>query len=146
MAEVYLWVKSAHIVSFVAWMAAIFYLPRLYVYHADAKIGSELSETLKVMERKLLRVIMNPAMILTWGFGIWLVVLTGVGAPGGERWIHVKIGFVLLMTLFHAYLARIRRQFEQDKNTRSSKFYRGINEIPTILLIIIVLLAVVRPI
>ncbi len=145
MAEIYLWVKSAHIVAFVAWMAALFYLPRLFVYHADAKIGSELSETLKVMERRLLRVIMNPAMILTWGFGIWLVVITGVGAPGGEQWIHVKIGFVLLLSLFHAFLARTRRIFDEDKNTHSAKFFRGINEIPTILLIIIVLLAVVKP-
>lgn len=123
----------------------MFYLPRLFVYHAGAEKGSELSETLKVMERKLLRIIINPAMIATWVFGIWLVVLTGYGAPGTGYWLHAKVALVLFMSALHGYLSRQRRQFAKDENTKSAKFYRMLNEVPTILFVGIVLLAVLKP-
>lgn len=145
MEHLYLWVKAFHIIAFTAWMAGLFYLPRLYVYHVGAKPDSELSETLKIMERKLLRVIMNPAMIVTWALGIWLVVITGAGAPGAGGWIHAKIGLVLILSGFHGFLAATRKRFAQNQNTRSERFYRAINEVPTVILIAIVLLAVLKP-
>lgn len=141
----YFWLKALHIISFTAWMAGMFYLPRLFVYHADAKVGSELSETFKIMERRLLRIIMNPAMILTWIFGISLVIHTGAGAPGAGAWIHAKLALVLIMSGLHGFLAKCRKDFERDGNTRSAKFYRLLNEVPTVLLIGIVFLAVFKP-
>ncbi len=141
-ADLYLLAKALHIISFTAWMAGMFYLPRLFVYHAGAQIGSELSETLKVMERRLLRIIINPAMILTFGFGIWLMVMTQAWTGG---WFHAKVTLLLLMTAFHGFCARWRKQFARDANTHSAKFYRRINEIPTLLLIGIVFLAVMKP-
>lgn len=143
LSEYYLWLKALHIILVVSWMAGLFYLPRLFVYHAEASAGSELSETFKVMERKLLRVIMNPAMIATWTFGILMVV----AAPGllQQGWLHAKFTLVVLMTVFHHALALWRKKFLADQNTRSHKFYRKINEVPTVLLILIVILAVVKP-
>ena len=139
----YEWIKALHIISMVAWMAGIFYLPRLYVYHASAASGSELSETLKVMERRLLRAIMNPAMISTFVFGIWMLTLI----PGylSELWMQVKLACIFFMAGFHGFLARWRRQFIADSNPHSERFYRIVNEIPTILLIIIVVMTVVQP-
>jgi putative membrane protein len=135
--------KALHIISVISWMAGMLYLPRLFVYHADADKGSELSETLKIMERKLLRIIINPAMILTFIFGGLMVwerpELLQLG------WMHAKITMVLLMTGFHGFLARWRKQFVKDQNTRSSKFYRRVNEVPTVLMIIIVILVVMKP-
>jgi putative membrane protein len=140
-ADLYLIVKSLHIISFTAWMAGLFYLPRLYIYHVRAARGGELSETLKVMERRLLRFIMNPAMFLTFGFGLWLIAMTG--ADGG--WIHAKMLLVLLMAGFHGFCAVTRKKFERDQNLRSEKFFRIANEVPTVLLIGIVFLAVLKP-
>jgi putative membrane protein len=142
-ADYYLLAEALHIISVIAWMSGIFYLPRLYVYHADAAKGSELSETLKVMERKLLRYIMNPAMILTLIFGLWLAVTTEAWATGG--WFHMKMTLVFFMFGFHGACAKWRKDFANDTNTRSAKFYRIMNEVPTVLMIGIVLLAVLKP-
>lgn len=139
----YLWVKSLHIIAVISWMAGIFYLPRLFVYHADAEKGSELSETLKIMERKLLRIIMNPAMVVTWLAGGCL--LWANPSVMEQGWMHAKILLVVLMTVFHHMLGRFRKRFLVDENIQSHKFYRKINEIPTILMIVIVILVVVRP-
>ena len=142
--DIYPWVKSLHIISVIAWMAGMLYLPRLYVYHADAEIGSDKSETFKIMERRLLRGIINPSMIMTFIFGILLL-----GTPGivhfADLWIWLKLALVFLMTGFHAYLSRWRRAFEADKNIRPATFYRRVNEIPTVLMIGIVILVVVKP-
>ena len=138
----YEWLKALHVISVIAWMAGMLYLPRLYVYHADAKPGSELSETFKVMERRLLRAIINPAMIAAWVFGLWLA---WAGNHWGEGWFHGKLALLLLMQIVHACLARWRRQFAADANTHSARFYRFMNEVPTLLLIGIVILAIVKP-
>jgi len=118
----------------------MFYLPRLFVYHASAKTGSELSETLKVMERKLLRIIINPAMIATFIFGIMLII---IAKPTG-MWFHSKMLLVIFMTVIHGYLAVCRKKFAADANTHSAKFYRILNEVPTVLFIIIILLVVIK--
>ena len=140
-----LWIKALHIITMVTWMAGIFYLPRLFAYHADVKIGSETSELFKIMERRLLRIIINPAMVATWIFGIALVINTGAGVPGGGAWLHVKLLLVLAMSGLHGFLAVCRKKFERDANTRSAKFYRILNEVPTVLLVGIVLLVVFKP-
>ena len=142
-ADTYLLLKALHIISFTAWMAGMFYLPRLFVYHVDAPKGGELSETLKVIERKLLRFIINPAMILTLIFGMWLVVITQAWATGG--WFHAKATLLVLLFGFHGMCARWRKDFAKDANTKSAKFYCWANEVPTLLLIGIVLLAVLKP-
>ena len=139
----YEWIKALHVISMVAWMAGMFYLPRLYVYHTGAEAGSELSETLKVMERRLLRAIINPAMIATFVFGIWMLVL--VPDHLSEPWMHVKLACLVLMTGFHGALSRWRRQFAADSNKHSERFYRIANEVPTILLIVIVIMVIVKP-
>ena len=145
MDNLYLWVKALHIISFTAWLAGMFYLPRLFAYHAEQEKGSQTSELFKVMERRLLKVIMNPAMIFTWIFGVWLVVITGYGGPGTGGWIHAKIVLVLAMSGLHGYLSARVKAFAADKNTKDGKFYRIINEVPTVLLIGIVFLAVLKP-
>lgn len=139
----YEWVKALHIMSVVAWMAGMFYLPRLYVYHADAEVGSDKSETFKIMERRLLRGIINPAMVATFIFGIWMLIL--VPDYLSEPWMHVKLACVVLMTGFHGFLSRWRRDFVEDRNRRSARFYKIANEIPTVLLVIIVIMVVVKP-
>jgi putative membrane protein len=138
----YLWLKALHILSFTAWMAGMFYLPRLFVYHAEAKPGSETSETFKTMEYRLLRYITTPAMIATLVFGIWLAV---EGNFWKAPWLHAKLTLVVLMLGVHGFLAGTVRRFGKDANTRSAKFYRIINEAPTVLLIGIVLLVVLKP-
>ncbi len=132
-------------VAVVAWMAGLFYLPRLFVYHADAKPGSELSETFKVMERRLLKAIMTPAMLASWGLG--LVIAFGYRSVDwtGDHWFHVKLLLVGALTLFHMLLGRWCREFAQDANMRSARYYRIANEVPTVLLIGIVIMVVVRP-
>jgi putative membrane protein len=142
LAPYYPWLKAVHVVAVIAWMAGIFYLPRLFVYHAESAPGSEKSETFKVMERRLLRAIMNPAMIATWLFGI-LVAFAGDWwtAP----WLHAKLVLVLVMSGFHGWLARCRRDFERDANRHPSRIYRIANEVPTLLMILIVILVVVKP-
>jgi len=140
--DLYDWLKAFHIIAVIAWMAGMLYLPRLYVYHAAAKPGSELSETFKVMERRLLRGILNPAMIAAWAFGLSLAFL---GHHWGEAWFHAKLALLLLMQLIHAAYARWRRQFAGDANRHGQGFYSIANEIPTLLLVAIVLLAVLKP-
>lgn len=139
----YLWIKALHIISVIAWMAGLLYLPRLFVYHVDAKKGSVQSETFKVMERRLLKLIMNPAMIAAWVFGgLMLYANTALFSSG---WIHAKLTLVVLMTGFHHALLAWLKKFAKDENTKSTKFYRFANEVPTLLMIAIVLLAVVKP-
>ncbi len=140
----YPWIKAAHIVAVMAWMAGMLYLPRLYVYHATAAIGSELSETLKTMERRLLRAIINPAMIASYLFGGLLLLVPGV-VEWGAGWIYAKLAAVAALTYVHHWLARRRQDFAADRNVRSAKFYRLANEIPTLLLIAIVVLVTVKP-
>jgi len=137
-----LWLKSLHVIAVIAWFAGLFYLPRLFVYHAGAAPGSELSETLKVMERRLLRLIMNPAMIVVWVTGPWLAWWQGVYTDG---WFLAKFTLVVLLTGFHHALALWRKAFAQDRNPRSERFYRVANEVPTVLLIGIVILVIVKP-
>lgn len=137
-----LWLKALHIMAVIAWMAGLFYLPRLYVYHADAKAGSELSETFKVMEQRLLRIIMNPAMLLVWLTGPALASMQGVLSEG---WFLAKMLLVVVMTGFHMALAKWRKEFAADANTRPGKFYRMANEFPTLVMAAIVLLVVLKP-
>lgn len=143
--EYYLIIKALHIISFTCWMAGMFYLPRLFVYHAHAAVGSELSETLKVMERKLLRFIMNPAMIATWVFGVWLVIITGAGSPGTGGWMHAKFVLVLILSGLHGMLSAQRKRFARDENTKSARYFRWLNEAPTAVFLGIVLLVVLKP-
>ena len=143
--DAYPWIKSAHIVSMVAWMAGLLYLPRLYVYHSMAPSGSHRSEIFKVMERRLQKGIMTPAMVATWGFGLVLVGTPGV-VDWRTGWIWAKLSLVLGLTMFHALLSRWRKAFSAERNRRhSTRFFRMINELPTLALIAIVVLVVVKP-
>ncbi|MFT5703721.1 MAG: putative membrane protein [Rickettsiales bacterium] len=142
MENTYLIVKSLHIISVISWMAGLLYLPRIFVYHTKAKIGSELDTTLQVMERKLLRFIMNPAMILSFIFGFWLIHFIGFSSGG---WLHAKILLVLILAGFHGFLSKCRKNFASGNNKKSDKFYRIANEVPTLLMIAIVLLVVIKP-
>jgi putative membrane protein len=139
----YKWIEALHIISVISWMAGMLYLPRLYVYHASAKKGSELSETLKIMERRLLRFIINPAMIASYIFGIWMLTIRPelLHMP----FFQIKLTSVLGLQITHALLARYRRAFANDRNAHSAKFFRVLNEAPTILMIIIVIMAIVHP-
>jgi protoporphyrinogen IX oxidase len=137
-----LWLRALHVIAVIAWFAGLFYLPRLYVYHAAAEPGSELSATFKVMERRLLRAIMNPAMIVVWITGPTLAWWEGVYMDG---WLQAKFVLVLALSWFHHDLGRWRKAFAEDRNTRSVKFYRIANEVPTVLLIGIVILVIVKP-
>ena len=137
-----LWVKALHIISVIAWMAGMLYLPRLFVYHAEAAKGSEASETFKVMERRLLKAIVNPSMILVFLTGFTLVYLTGDWWDG---WWQAKFILVVGLAGLHGYFARCVRSFAEDRNERPARFYRFLNEAPTILMIFIVVLAVVKP-
>ena len=144
--EYYHWVKAFHIIAVISWMAGMLYLPRLFVYHTQVPVGSEASELFKIMERRLLRFIINPAMIITWGLGIWLVAKSNALDPQNGYWMHYKLALVIGMQLVHALLARYRRAFAQDRNTKSTKFFKLLNEVPTVLLIAIVILVVVKPV
>ena len=137
-----LWIKALHVIAVIAWMAGLLYLPRLYVYHSTAEKGSRQSETFKLMERRLLHVIMTPAMIAAWASGAWLAWAQGVV---NDRWLWAKFGLVLLLTGYHHALGVWRLDFAADWNTRSPRFYRIMNEVPTLLMIAIVILAVVKP-
>lgn len=143
MAESYLLLKALHIISVIAWMAGMLYLPRLYVYHVNAAKGGELDETLKIMERRLLRFIINPAMIFSLIFGVMLVMSVGMSGLGG--WFHAKSLLLVAMFGVHGLLARYRRYFAKGENRHSQKFYRILNEVPTVLMIAIVILAVMKP-
>lgn len=143
MEEYFLWYKSIHVVSVISWMAAILYMPRLFAYHTKAKKGSEMDKTFQTMERKLLRIIMNPAMIATYVFGLLTSYVYGFVALG--MWFHLKMFVVLLLTIFHALLAKWRKDFEKGKNVHSEKFYKVINEVPSILMVFAVVLVIVKP-
>jgi putative membrane protein len=135
-------VKTGHIVAVVAWMAGMLYLPRLFVYHADTEPGSQQSETFKVMERRLLKAIINPAMGATWLFGLLLAWGGGfLSAP----WLHAKLVLVLILSGLHGFLVRCLKAFATDRNRRSARFFRILNEAPTIILILVVFLVVVKP-
>ncbi len=142
--DLYLWVKALHVISVIAWMAGLFYLPRLYVYHCQADTGSDRSETFKIMERRLLRAIMNPAMVASYLFGVWLLLIPGI-ADWSSGWLHLKLAAVLGLTVVHGLLAKWRKDFAEDRNARSETFYRVINEVPTVLMIAIVVMVIVRP-
>ena len=141
--EWYPWIKALHVIAVIAWMAGMLYLPRLFVYHAAAEPGSELSETFKVMERRLLRAIINPAMAAAWLFGLALAAHLDLWA---QPWFQLKLALAFLgMGGLHGLFSRWRRDFEADANRHSARFYRVLNEVPTVLLIAIVILVVVRP-
>jgi protoporphyrinogen IX oxidase len=140
----YPWTKAFHIISMVAWMAGMLYLPRLFVYHCDVARGSLESERFKVMERRLLKQIINPAMIATFVFGILLVLTPGV-LDWSAGWWHVKLTCLVLLTGFHGLMSRWRRDFLEDRNIRPQKFYRIANEVPTLLMVVIIIMVVVRP-
>jgi putative membrane protein len=139
---VYEWLKALHVIAVIAWMAGMLYLPRLFVYHCEAEPGSRQSETFKVMERRLLRAIINPAMIATWLLGLGLAFQGGWFAA---HWLQAKLVLVLALSGIHGLLARWVRDFAADRNQKSQRFYRVINEIPAVLLVGIVILAVVKP-
>jgi putative membrane protein len=138
-------VKALHIIAVIAWMAGMLYLPRLFVYHADAAPGTQLSETLKVMETRLLRAIINPAMAATWILGLLLVFAFDVVDIRTDGWLHAKLTLVLIMSGLHGVFSRWRKDFAADRNQRTARFYRIANEVPTVLMIAIVLLVVVKP-
>ena len=140
--DLYLWLKALHVIAVIAWMAGMLYLPRLYIYHCGTKAGSEMSETFKVMERRLLRAIINPAMIAAWALGL---TLAWMGDLWGEGWFQAKLALLLGMQLIHAAYAHWRRHFAADANSHSAKFYRFMNEVPTVLMIGIVILVIVKP-
>jgi len=142
--DYYEWFKALHVISVIAWMAGMLYLPRLYVYHADSEVGSDKSETFKIMERRLLRAITNPAMIASFIFG-GLMLATPGAIDWSMGWIWVKIAMIVAMSGIHGLLARWRRDFEADRNVRPAKFYRVWNEAPTIPLIVIVIMVIVKP-
>ena len=144
LAVMYPWIKALHVIAVIAWMAGMLYLPRLYVYHCEVKPGSAESERFKVMERRLLRQIINPAMGAVWVLGLLLAFTPGVIDWSAEWW-HVKLLAVLLLSGFHAMLSRWRRDFLEDRNTRPQRFYRIANEVPTVLMVVIVIMVIVRP-
>lgn len=141
--EAYLWVKAIHVIAVISWMAGLLYLPRLFVYHCDVHPKSETSGTFKVMERRLLKAIMTPAMVVAWTLGLVMAVDSNLFA---QHWFHVKLLAVCLMTGFHIFLARCKTAFAEDRNGRGQKFYRVINEGPTLLMIAIVILVIVKPV
>ncbi|HLV84316.1 protoporphyrinogen oxidase HemJ [Devosia alba] len=138
------WVKAAHVLSVIAWMAGLLYLPRLFVYHAGVAVGSEASETFKTMERKLYRGITTPAMIASWIFGLWLAFGYGL-VDFSQGWMWVKALSVIVLTGVQGFYGSLRRAFAEDRNRRSHKFFRAINEIPFVLAIIIVIMVIVKP-
>ena len=138
----YLWVKALHVIAVISWMAGMLYLPRLFIYHCDAEKGSKQSETFKVMERRLLRLIINPAMVMSWVLGLWL------GWAGGHfasPWFHAKLLFVVALSAVHGYFSAAVRSFAEDRNDKPPRHWRIINEVPTILMILIVILVIVKP-
>ncbi len=136
------WVKVAHIVSVISWMVGLLYLPRLMVYHNDSAVGSDSSQTFKVMERRLLKAIMTPAMIASWIFGIWLMVLLESWSFG---WFHAKLFLVIILSAFHGFSVTWVKSFARDERKKPTKFYRFANEFPTLIMICVVILVVVQP-
>ncbi len=139
----YEWIRALHIISFIAWMAGLFYLPRLFVYHTMVEVGSDQSEFFKTMEQKLLKIIMTPAMVASWVFGLLLIWANTTLLQHG--WMIAKLVAVLLLTAFHHVLMIYVAKFDADRNNRSENFYRIINEVPTVLMIFIVIMAVIEP-
>ncbi len=139
---IYLWVKALHVIAIIAWMAGLLYLPRLFVYHTKAPAGSTEAETFKVMERRLLKAIMNPAMIVAWLAGLWLAWTTSAWTEG---WFHLKLTLVVILSAYHMWLGAKRRAFEADANRISERGWRFLNEVPTLLMIGIVIAVIVRP-
>ena len=137
-----LWIKALHVVAVISWMAGLLYLPRVFVYHSEAEKGSKQSETFKVMERRLLQVIMGPAMAVVWVTGLWLAGKYGYFR---QPWFHAKLALVVMMTAVHVVFSVWYKAFAADRNTRDAKFYRLINELPTLLMIGIVILVIVKP-
>lgn len=140
----YDWLRAFHLIAVMSWMAGMLYLPRLFVYHAEAKAGSDQSETFKIMERRLFRFIMNPAMMMSWVFGL-AMLYANPALMEGQGWMHAKLLFVVLMSGVHGVLSKCVKRFANDENEKSSKYYRILNEVPTVLMIGIVILAVVEP-
>ncbi len=138
----YEWVKAAHVIAIISWMAGMLYLPRLFIYHCDAPKGSQQSETFKVMEQRLLRIIINPAMIFSWTLGLWLAWKAGFfSAP----WFHVKLLLAVLLSGAHGYFSASVRRFAEDRNDKPPRHWRMVNEVPTVLMIGIVVLVIVKP-
>ncbi|MEQ1717792.1 MAG: protoporphyrinogen oxidase HemJ [Hyphomicrobium sp.] len=138
----YLWIKALHVIAVIAWMAGMLYLPRLFIYHCEAEKGSKQSETFKIMERRLLRIIMNPAMVLTWALGLWL------GWTGGHfaaPWFHAKLVLVVLLSAAHGTFSAAVRRFAEDRNDKTQRHWRIVNEVPTVLMMLIVILVIVKP-
>tara|TARA_Y100001970_G_C13961594_1_gene713446 strand:+ start:34 stop:468 length:435 start_codon:yes stop_codon:yes gene_type:complete len=140
----YLTFKALHLIAIISWMAGLLYLPRIFVYHAETNNNASQSETFKLMEKRLYFFIMNPAMILSWVFGLLLIHTQGIESFG-FLWVQIKLGLVLILTAYHFYLLIILKDFQTDSNTKSSKFFRFINEVPTLLLIIIIFVVVFKP-
>jgi putative membrane protein len=138
----YVWLKAVHVIAVIAWMAGMLYLPRLFVYHCEAEPGSRQSETFKVMEHRLLTIIINPAMVAVWALGLWLAWDGGAWRSG---WFHAKFILVLAMSAVHGFFVRWVKDFAADRNVRPQRFYRLMNEVPTVLMIAIVVLAIVKP-
>ncbi len=138
----YDWLKALHVIAIISWMAAMLYLPRLFIYHCDAEKGSKQSETFKVMEGRLLRLIMNPAMIVAWVLGLWLAWQAGFWMSG---WFHAKLLAVIALSACHGYFSASVRAFAEDRNTKPASHWRLVNEVPTVLMILIVVLVVVKP-
>ena len=143
--DIYVWLKALHFIAVVAWMAGLLYLPRLFVYHCAAEPGSKQAETFEIMERRLLRAIMNPAMGLSLVFGGALLSQSGVVDWAGDIWIYVKLAFVVLLLVLHHLMARWRRDLAAGKNRHDVRFYKRMNEVPTLALIVIVIFVVVKP-
>jgi putative membrane protein len=138
----YDWVKAIHVMAIIAWMAGMLYLPRIFVYHCEAPAGSPQSETFKVMEERLLRIIINPAMVLSWVLGLWLA---WAGSHFSAAWFHGKLLLVLALSGLHGYLSASVRRFKADQNIRSARHWRIMNEVPAVLMIGIVILVIVKP-
>lgn len=143
MEEYFLWYKTIHIISVISWMAAMLYMPRLFAYHTRAKRGSEMDETFQIMEKRLLRIIMNPAMVSTYIFGTLTAYVYGLLAL--DIWFHLKMLAVLGLTILHMLFAKWRKDFEKGENKHSEKFYKIINEVPAVLMIIAVTLVIIKP-
>lgn len=140
------WVKALHVIAVISWMAGLLYLPRLMVYHVErGTLGSEISETFKVMEGRLLRVIMTPAMMVAWVCGLLMLFTPGIVDFGSFNWIYIKLAAVVGMSVFHEWLGKRVKEFANDANTRSSRTYRLMNEVPTVLMIVIVVMVIARP-
>lgn len=146
MHDTYLWLKAAHIIAVICWMAGMLYLPRLYVYHAGVAVGSETDALLQVMERRLMRAIMLPAMVLTWVLGLTLAIRLNAFSPANGLWMHFKFALVVALSAIHGMLAKHRKSFAHGANVRSAKYFKVLNESVTVILVAIVILVVVKPV